>query len=86
MKLKQAITGVAALACITSAHAQSAGTFYVTTGWFHIAPQDSSHPLKETSVGGSPVNIEIPNTGASLSDADTAGFTSGYFVTDDIST
>lgn len=86
MKLKQAITGMAALACITTAHAQSAGTFYVTTGWFHLAPQDSSHPLKETSVGGSPVNIEIPNTGASLSDADTAGFTAGYFVTDHIAT
>jgi outer membrane protein len=86
MKLKQAL-GVAALACLTStAHAQSAGTFYLTTGWFHLAPQSSSDPLKETSVGGSPVNITVPNTGAKLGDGDTIGFTGGYFVTDHIAT
>jgi outer membrane protein len=87
MKLKQAITGIAALACIsTAAHAQSAGSFFVSTGWFHLAPQDSSEPLRETNVGGSPVNISFPNTGASISDADTIGFTAGYFVTDHIAT
>jgi hypothetical protein len=86
MKLKQAMTGIAALACMTAAHAQSAGTFYVTTGWLHLAPQSSSQPLKETSVGGSPVNVTLPNTGASLDSADTLGFTAGYFVTDHIAT
>ena len=86
MKLKQAMTGIAALACMTAAHAQSAGTFYVTTGWLHLAPQSASDPLKETSVGGSPVNVTLPNTGASLDSADTLGFTAGYFVTDHIAT
>ncbi|WP_153099249.1 OmpW/AlkL family protein [Paraburkholderia hayleyella] len=86
MKLKQTITGLAAFACVSTAHAQSAGSFYVTTGWFHMAPQDSSEALRETSVGGSPVNITLPNTGASISDADTIGFTAGYFVTDHIAT
>lgn len=87
MKLKQAITGVAALACMTTAaHAQSAGSFYVTTGWFHLAPQSSSQPLRETNVGGSPTNITLPNTGASLDSADTIGLTGGYFVTDHIAT
>lgn len=87
MKLKQAITGIAALACMTTAaHAQSAGTFYVTTGWFHLAPQSSSQPLRETNVGGSPTNISLPNTGASLDSADTIGLTGGYFVTDHIAT
>lgn len=86
MKLKQAMTGIAALACMTAAHAQSAGSFYVTTGWFHLAPQSSSDPLKETSVGGSPVNVTLPNTGATLDNADTIGFTAGYFVTDHIAT
>ena len=87
MKIKQAITGAAAFALVsTAAHAQSAGSIYVTTGWFHLAPQDSSTPLKETSVGGSPVNITVPNTGAGLSDADTIGFTVGYFVTDHVAT
>ena len=86
MKLKQAMTGIAALACMTAAHAQSAGSFYVTTGWFHLAPQSSSDPLKETSVGGSPVNVTLPNTGATLDGADTLGFTAGYFITDHIAT
>jgi outer membrane protein len=86
MKLKQAL-GVAALACITTtAHAQSAGSFFVTTGWLHLAPQSSSDPLKETNVNGTPVNITVPNTGAKLGDGDTIGFTGGYFVTDHIAT
>jgi outer membrane protein len=85
LKIKQVITGIAALACVsTAAHAQSAGSIYVTGGWFHFAPQDSSGPLKETSVGGSPVNIDVPGTGAGISSADTAGFTVGYFATDHI--
>jgi outer membrane protein len=90
MKLKQAISGataVCALACIsTAAHAQTAGSIYVTTGWFHLAPQSSSDPLKETSVGGTPVDITVPNTGAKISSADTVGFTAGYFITDHIAT
>ncbi|PRF11508.1 hypothetical protein C6Q07_07665 [Burkholderia multivorans] len=44
MKRKLAITGAAALAFALAggtAHAQSAGSFYVSTGWFHLSPQDS---------------------------------------------
>jgi len=37
-------------------------------------------------VGGTPVNQSVPNTGAGISDADTFGFTAGYFVTDHIAT
>ncbi|MDE1180701.1 OmpW family outer membrane protein [Paraburkholderia sp.] len=86
MKLKQGISGIAAVACMTAAHAQSAGSFYVTSGWLHLAPQSSSQPLTVTSVGGSPVNYSVPNTGAQLSEGDTVGFTAGYFVTDHIAT
>lgn len=68
----------------TPGYAQTAGSFFVTAGWFHFAPQDRSDPLKLLSVGGSPVNITFPNTGAGVSSADTAGFTAGYFVTDHI--
>ncbi|MDR6412104.1 outer membrane protein [Paraburkholderia terricola] len=76
---------MAALACMTTAaHAQSAGSFVLSTGWFHLAPQSSSEPLRVTSIGGSPTNITEANTGASLSSADTIGFTLGYFVTDHI--
>lgn len=84
MKLKQAkqaILGVAALTCITSAaHAQTAGTFYFTTGWFHLSPQSSSDPLQMTS----PFSHTLSGTGAKLSDADTIGVAAGYFVTDHI--
>ena len=74
MKIKQALAGVAALATFTAAHAQSANTFYVTTGWFRFMPQDGSDPLKILSAGGSPVNLAIPNTGASIGTAATVGF------------
>jgi len=85
LTIKQVFTGIAALVCFSGvAHAQSANTFYVTTGWFHFAPLDSSGPLKETNVGGTPLNFSVPNSGAGLSNADTAGFTAGYFVTDHI--
>lgn len=89
MKQKMAITGAVALAfaaAATGAHAQSAGNFYVTTGWFHLAPQDSSDPLKIMNVGGSPVNHEVPNTGAGIDNADTIGLAAGYFLTDHIAT
>jgi outer membrane protein len=86
MKLKQAITGaVTALACVTAAHAQTAGTFYVTTGWFHFAPQSSSDPLKLTSNPFGIPNGPVPGTGASIDSSDTIGLSVGYFVTDHLS-
>jgi outer membrane protein len=83
MRLKQATTGaVMALACITAAHAQTAGTFYAATGWFHFAPQSSSDPLKVVSLGGTPINQFQPNTGARIGSSDTIGLSLGYFITD----
>ncbi|TKC90798.1 OmpW family protein [Trinickia terrae] len=85
MKLKQAITGATALACMTAAHAQTAGTFYLTTGWFHLSPQSSSDPLQITSSGGSPVPASLgiqSGSGASVDNSDTIGGSIGYFVTD----
>jgi outer membrane protein len=84
MKLKQVLAGIAALAGISAAHAQSANTFYVTTGWFHFAPQDSSDPLKIDSVGGNPINEQVGNTGAGVGSSDTLGVSFGYFITDHI--
>lgn len=87
MKLKQAITGaVAALAFATAAHAQTAGTFYVTSGWFHFAPQSASDNLELLSFAGQQVNQYQPNTGARIDSSDTVGLSIGYFVTDHIST
>jgi len=67
-----------------TSHAQSLQNLYVTAGWFHLAPQDSSGPFTVTSVNGRPVNIVQPNTGAGASSADTFGGTIGYFVTSHI--
>jgi outer membrane protein len=89
MKQKLAITGAVALSFMlagTAAHAQSAGTTYISTGWLHLAPQDSSDPLFVYNVGGSPVNRSVPNTGAGINDSDTIGLAVGYFLTDHIST
>ena len=68
MKLSR-IAGTCAVAASlsTAIQAQTAGSWFVTTGWFHVAPQDSSSNLKITSVGGSPVNVVVPNTGAGAS-------------------
>lgn len=74
---------VAASLC-SMAQAQSAGSIFITAGWYHIAPQDSSSNLKFTSVGGSPVDVIVPNTGAVVSSADTFGMSGGYFLTDHI--
>jgi len=84
MKYKIIAAGAMALACATAAHAQSAGSFILSTGWFHLSPQDESSPFELVSRGGAPVNQSIPNTGSSISDADTLGFTATYFVTDNI--
>jgi outer membrane protein len=87
VKLKRtltAISGITSLACFGTAHAQSAGSLYLSTGWFHLAPQDSSDVLKTTSIGGSPVNLSVPGSGASVGNADTIGFSGGYFITDHV--
>jgi outer membrane protein len=82
MRLKQAIAGAAALTCMTVADAQTAGSVYVVGGWFHLAPQSSSGQLKILSTGGSPVNREVPGTGANVDSSDTLGASIGYFITD----
>ena len=86
MKYKQALAALAATAALSSAHAQSAHTFYVTTGWFRFMPQDSSDPLKLDSMGGTPINMSIPNTGTGIDSSDTLGVSAGYFITDHIAT
>ncbi|MFT4435089.1 OmpW/AlkL family protein [Caballeronia sp. 15715] len=80
------MTGSCAVAAAlsTMAHAQSAGTIFFSAGWYHVAPQDSSNNFRFTSVGGSPVNVIVPNTGVAVSNADTFGMTGGYFLTDHI--
>ncbi len=73
-----------AIACAGTAHAQSAGSFIFSTGWFHLAPQDRSSEIQLVSRGGSPINQSIPNTGSAVDSSDTIGVTGTYFVTDNI--
>ena len=84
MKYKQALAAMAALTAVPAAHAQSAHTFYLATGWFRFMPQDSSDPLKLDSLGGMPINRSIPNTGTGIDSADTLGLSGGYFITDHV--
>ncbi len=84
MKLKFIAAGAMAFACTGAAHAQSAGSFILSTGWFHLSPQDHSSEITVVSRGGSPINQSIPNSGSSVDDSDTIGFTATYFVTDHI--
>lgn len=82
IRINQAIAGLAAIMCFNQTHAQTAGSVYVTGGWFHLAPQDSSDALKYTNIGGSPVNISLLGSSANLSTSNTFGLSAGYFITD----
>jgi len=75
------LAALTVLAVSTSAaFAQSAGDTIVSTGWAHIAPQDSSTPLSITSpalLAGS-----LPGSGASVNKTNTLGFAVSRFITD----
>lgn len=78
MTTKVRSIALAALAVLSSASAfaQKAGDWQVGGGWMNLSPQDSSSPLKFTS----PVQAEVPGSGASISSANTLGLNVTYFV------
>lgn len=86
--MKKRVAWAAAALAATSigwgqqANAQSAGSIVINAGWFHLAPQDRSDPLKVNALGTS---TTVANAGATVSDSDTGGITLAYFVTDHIS-
>ncbi|WP_276324049.1 OmpW/AlkL family protein [Paraburkholderia flava] len=61
----------------SGAFAQSAGSNVVQFGWMHLAPQDSSDPLK---IQGN----TLRNSGASVNNQDTAGIALTHLFTDHI--
>ncbi|GAB3630092.1 membrane protein [Pandoraea terrae] len=74
----------------TGAFAQHAGDSVISTGWFHIAPQDSSKPMT-THVNQDFINPLIippsftsPGSGAKVSNSDTLGLVFTHFLTDNI--
>lgn len=66
------------------AMAQSAGSMTVSAGWLHVAPQGNATPLTVESVGGVPVNREVAGSGAHATSTDTVGFTTEYYITDNV--
>lgn len=87
MQPKLFFAAALACACASAAHAQSAGSLILGTGWMHISPQVSSDPL-EIQTGGTrltpPLNFSVPGSGSSVSGADTLGLSATYFITDHI--
>lgn len=71
----------AATTFVTPSFAQSAGDTIVSSGWFYIAPQDSSTPLTATSSSTS-FSTVLPGSGAKAEDINTVGLTITRFFTD----
>ncbi|MDR8052896.1 OmpW/AlkL family protein [Burkholderia cenocepacia] len=77
MKFRSLILVLLAFAASTGAFAQSAGSNLVQLGWIHLAPQESSEPLR---IQGNAVR----NSGASIDSPDTVGIAITHFLTDHI--
>jgi outer membrane protein len=83
----KALSCAAALSALAAfslpAAAQSAGSNVFGVGWFHIAPNDSSEPLRFSQ----PAFVgTIPGSGASIDSADTLGLAITHFWTDNFAT
>lgn len=79
MKFSKIWVAALALTAIASgAHAQKAGDWVVGAGALLYAPQDSTTPLSFVS----PVQREIPGSGANVGNATTLGLNLHYFLTD----
>ena len=66
----------------SSAVAQSAGDTVFNVGWFYIQPNDSSEPLNRTAP--SSMAGTIPNSSASVGNANTLAFSLTHFVSDNM--
>ena len=75
---KSSLIALALVAAAGTAHAQKAGDWVFGAGALVYAPQDKTTPLRFTS----PVDREIPGSGADVKNATTLGMNVHYFVTD----
>ncbi len=76
--IKSSLVAAALLAAAGLAHAQKAGDWVFGAGALMYAPQDKTTPLRFIS----PVQREIPGSGANVKDAVTLGLNVHYFITD----
>ena len=84
---KQWMVWAAAAAAVLasgSAMAQRAGDTVFGAGVMHLNTQDKGHPLRITSVGGRPVDMEVPGSGSSVNNATTMAFHATHFLTDNV--
>ncbi len=74
--------GAVLLVGAAAAHAQTAGSFMLGTGWLHLDTRNSSRPMRRTSP---PALAKVySNTGASVNNTNTFGLSGHYFFTDNI--
>lgn len=83
MKLTRIFAACAVLLVgAATAHAQTAGSFILGTGWLHLDTRDSSQPIRRTSPAA---HAKVyGNTGAAVNSANTLGLSGHYFFTDNI--
>lgn len=77
-------TAIFILAANNGVQAQSAGDNTLSVGWVHSMPQTGSGPLHITSIGGMPVDVPVPGSGAGARNSDTIGLTLEHYFTDHI--
>lgn len=67
------------------AHAQSAGSFVLSTGWMHIAPQVSTEPMQtQVNTARGSMSLSDSSISSSIRATNTIGLTGTYFITDHI--
>jgi outer membrane protein len=71
-----------ALMAAANANAQASGTTTAGLGWLHVMPQGTSDTVQAVSVGGVPLDQQIPDTGAHAGTSDAASFSVEYHITD----
>lgn len=78
MRLWTGVAMAAALGMAGAAHAQQAGDIVLGAGWLRLAPQDSSETLK-VQPATLPASIELPGSGAKVSNSNTLGLSAVYY-------
>lgn len=87
-KYKKVLAIAAALVASGAVHAQSAGSNVISAGWLRVMPTGNADPLDVQSVNVAGRTLPgpgvVPNTGATMKDADTFGLSYERYVTDNI--
>ncbi|MEM5437826.1 OmpW/AlkL family protein [Paraburkholderia diazotrophica] len=80
----RATVGFAMSVTTIAACAQSAGDNVISAGWSHAFMQTGSNPVRITSIGGKPVDMQIPGSGVGAINGDTVELVMEHYFTDHI--